>query len=159
MSAYNSISQLLEQFLELNTNSLETFNRINEAITTDKETVTVDLYNPNDSKMKSVQIPAFGYLKREIERLNNNLLLKEKLKLKIMLRKRKKLLKKKKSLIPVSMISSERNYLLNCHLETKPGDTRPHHCRHHILRERSLPNSIFPEDCTVSERERKHEAH
>ena len=73
MSAYNSISQLLEQFLELNTNSLETFNRINEAITTDKETVTVDLYNPNDSKMKSVQIPAFGYLKREIERLNNNL--------------------------------------------------------------------------------------
>lgn len=72
MSAHNSISQLLEQFLELNTNSLETFNRINEAITTDKETVTVDLYNPNDSSMKSVQIPAFGYLKREIERLNNN---------------------------------------------------------------------------------------
>ena len=73
MSAHNSISQLLEQFLELNTNSLETFNRINEAITTDKETVTVDLYNPNDSTLKSVQIPAFGYLKREIERLNNNL--------------------------------------------------------------------------------------
>lgn len=73
MSAYNSISQLLEQFLELNTNSLETFNRINEAISTDKETVTVDLFNPNDSTMKSVQIPAFGYLKREIERLNNNL--------------------------------------------------------------------------------------
>lgn len=73
MSAYNSISKLLEQFLELNTNSLEVFNRINEAITSDKETITVDLFNPNDSTLKSVQIPAFGYLKREIERLSNNL--------------------------------------------------------------------------------------
>jgi len=74
MSANNSISQLLEQFLELNTNSLETFNRINEAISTDKQTVTVDLYDPsNEGSVKSVQIPAFGYLKREIERLNKNL--------------------------------------------------------------------------------------
>ena len=73
MSATNSISQLLEQFLELNTNSLETFNRINEAISTDKETVTVDLYDPSGDGVKSVQIPAFGYLKREIERLNTNL--------------------------------------------------------------------------------------
>ena len=73
MSAQNSISQLLEQFLELNTNSLETFNRINEAISTDKETVTVDLWDPSGEGVKSVQIPAFGYLKREIERLNKNL--------------------------------------------------------------------------------------
>lgn len=73
MSAKNSISQLLEQFLELNTNSLETFNRINEAISTDKETVVVDLYDPSADGVKSVQIPAFGYLKREIERLNANL--------------------------------------------------------------------------------------
>ena len=73
MSASNSISQLLEQFLELNTNSLETFNRINEAITTDKETVVIDLYNSKTKQNESIQIPAFGYLKREIERLNNNL--------------------------------------------------------------------------------------
>lgn len=73
MSAQNSISQLLEQFLELNTNSLETFNRINEAVSTDKETVIIDLYDPSNDGVKSVQIPAFGYLKREIERLNTNL--------------------------------------------------------------------------------------
>ena len=72
MSANNSISQLLEQFLELNTNSLETFNRINEAITTDKETVTLDLFDTNTQSTRSVQIPAFGYLKREIDRLNKN---------------------------------------------------------------------------------------
>lgn len=73
MSASNSISQLLEQFLELNTNSLETFNRINEAITTNKETVVIDLYNSKTGSMETIQIPAFGYLKREIERLNNNI--------------------------------------------------------------------------------------
>jgi hypothetical protein len=73
MSASNSISQLLEQFLELNTNSLETFNRINEAITTNKENVVIDLYNSKTGKMETIQIPAFGYLKREIERLNNNI--------------------------------------------------------------------------------------
>jgi hypothetical protein len=72
MSASNSISQLLEQFLELNTNALETFNRINEAITTNKETVVIDLFN-STNKMETIQIPAFGYLKREIERLNNNI--------------------------------------------------------------------------------------
>lgn len=73
MSASNSISQLLEQFLELNTNSLETFNRINEAITTDKETVVIDLFNNTTGKMETIQIPAFGYLKSEIERLNKNM--------------------------------------------------------------------------------------
>lgn len=73
MSASNSISQLLEQFLELNTNSLETFNRINEAITTDKETVVIDLFNSKTNTMETIQIPAFGYLKREIERLNTNI--------------------------------------------------------------------------------------
>lgn len=72
MSASNSISHLLEQFLELNTNSLETFKRINEAITTDKETVSIDLFNSKTGKMETIQIPAFGYLKREIDRLNSN---------------------------------------------------------------------------------------
>jgi len=72
MSASNSISHLLEQFLELNTNSLETFVKINEAITTDKETVSIDLFNSKTNKMETIQIPAFGYLKREIDRLNSN---------------------------------------------------------------------------------------
>jgi hypothetical protein len=73
MSASNSISHLLEQFLELNTNSLETFERINEAISTDKETVTIDLFDNRTGKMTAIQIPAFGFLKREIERIDKNL--------------------------------------------------------------------------------------
>mgnify|MGYP000448146047 CR=1 FL=1 len=73
MSASNSISHLLEQFLELNTNSLETFERINEAISTDKETVTIDLFDNRTGEMTAIQIPAFGFLKREIERIDKNL--------------------------------------------------------------------------------------
>jgi len=72
MSTNNSISQLLEQFLELNTNALETFERINEAITTDKETVSITLYDDKLGVKKPIQIPAFGYLKREIDRLDTN---------------------------------------------------------------------------------------
>ena len=74
MSANDWKYELLEQFLQLDTKSLETLDRINEAISTDKQTVTIDLYDPsNEGSIKSVQIPAFGYLKREIERLNKNL--------------------------------------------------------------------------------------
>ena len=70
MSANNSISQLLEQFIELYNNSLSTFEKTNEAITTDKETVAIDLYDPKKGSVKTVQIPSFGFLKREIERLD-----------------------------------------------------------------------------------------
>lgn len=72
MSASNSISHLLEQFLELNSNSLETFERINEAITTDKQTVTVNIFDERKGRLRPIQIPAFGYLKREVERLDKN---------------------------------------------------------------------------------------
>lgn len=73
MSANNSISQLLEQFIELYNNSLATFEKTNEAITTDKESVVINLYDPANKGVKTVQVPSFGYLKREIERLGNNL--------------------------------------------------------------------------------------
>jgi hypothetical protein len=72
MSANNSISKLLEQFIELYNNSLSTFEKTNEAITTDKETVTIDLFDPSAGSIKTVQVPSFGYLKRELERLSNN---------------------------------------------------------------------------------------
>jgi hypothetical protein len=73
MSANNSISQLLEQFVELYNNSLTTFEKTNEAITSDKESVVINLYDPNNKSVKAIQVPSFGFLKREIERLGNNL--------------------------------------------------------------------------------------
>lgn len=70
--ANNSISQIIRQFLEMNQNSLQTYEKISEAITTDKKTVAVDLFDQN-GQLKTVQVPAFGYLKREIERLDANM--------------------------------------------------------------------------------------
>ena len=72
MSTSNSISHLMEQFLELNTNSLETFERINEAITSDKQTVTINMYDGDTDELKTIQLPSFGYLKRELDRLDRN---------------------------------------------------------------------------------------
>ena len=69
--ANNSISQIIRQFLEMNQNSLETYEKISEAITTDKKSVTVDMFDEAGA-LKTVQVPAFGYLKREIERLDTN---------------------------------------------------------------------------------------
>lgn len=56
----------------MNQNTLQTYEKISEAITTDKQTVSVDLFSEN-GQLRTVQVPAFGYLKREIERLDTNL--------------------------------------------------------------------------------------
>jgi len=72
MSANNSISKLLEQFIELYNNSLATFEKTNEAITTDKETVTIDLYDPTTGATSTKSVPSFGYLMSEVKRLSNN---------------------------------------------------------------------------------------
>ena len=61
----NSLSTLLSQFIRLNRNALEIFERINEAVTSTKETVNVDLFD-DDSNLKRIQIPSFGYLKNEL---------------------------------------------------------------------------------------------
>lgn len=72
MSANNSISKLLEQFIELYNNALATFEKTNEAITTDSKVVNIDLYDPATGSTSTKAIPSFGYLKSEIERLSNN---------------------------------------------------------------------------------------
>tara|TARA_R110001592_G_scaffold62377_1_gene190840 strand:- start:5718 stop:9350 length:3633 start_codon:yes stop_codon:yes gene_type:complete len=68
---HNSLNTILKQFLQLNTNSLEIFERINEAITSDLKTVDVDIFE-QDGTLKKLTIPSFGYLKNEISRLDEN---------------------------------------------------------------------------------------
>ena len=67
----NSLSTLLSQFIRLNRNALEIFERINEAVTSTKETVNVDLFD-DENNLKRVQIPSFGFLKTEVARLDQN---------------------------------------------------------------------------------------
>jgi len=68
----NSLSTALSQFIRLNKNALEIFNRINEAVTSDKENITVDLFD-DENNLKRVQLPSFGFLKGEITRLENDI--------------------------------------------------------------------------------------
>lgn len=72
MQSKNNLSDLLSKLLLLNNNSVESFSRINEAITSDEESVTLNIENADGSK-DTFTIPSFGYLKNSIERLNNNL--------------------------------------------------------------------------------------
>ena len=72
MTSKNSLSSLLAQLMTFSNNSIESFGRVNEAITTDSESVTVNIENP-DGRVDTYTIPSFGYLKNSIERLNNNI--------------------------------------------------------------------------------------
>ena len=71
MNTNNSISNSLKKLLEINTNSLKTFERINEAITTDQKDVPLEILTTDGTK--TVYVPSFGYMKRELERLDTNL--------------------------------------------------------------------------------------
>ena len=71
MNTNNSISNSLKKLLELNANSLKTFERINEAITTDQKDVSLEILT--DDGTKTVYVPSFGFMKRELERLDTNL--------------------------------------------------------------------------------------
>ena len=71
MNTNNSISNSLKKLLEINTNSLKTFERINEAVTTNQKDVSLEILT--DEGTKIVSIPGFGFMKKELERLDNNL--------------------------------------------------------------------------------------
>jgi len=64
------MSSVIKQLLEINVNSLKTFERINEAVTTDKQTIPLELLTSDGTQ--TVYIPSFGYMKRELERLDQN---------------------------------------------------------------------------------------
>lgn len=67
----NSLSTLISQFLKLETNALEVFDKLNEAITSSKKTVDIDLFDQNNNLVR-VQVPSFGYLKNELNRIDTN---------------------------------------------------------------------------------------
>lgn len=74
MSVKNSLTTFLEQAMILETNSLETISKINDAVVSESDNVTLTLTDPNDpEKTKTYQIPSFGYLKKAIDRLDRTI--------------------------------------------------------------------------------------
>lgn len=70
---YNSLSTTLPELVKLFANALESFEKVNTAVTTDEEAVTVNIENP-DGTVAKITIPSFGYLKNSINRLENNII-------------------------------------------------------------------------------------
>jgi hypothetical protein len=68
----NTISSLIAQFLRLQSNSLEIINGLNEVATSTNESVTIEILDENGLP-KTINIPSYGYMNGEIQRLNNNI--------------------------------------------------------------------------------------
>ena len=68
----NSISSLLAQFLRLQKNSLEILNGLNEAAVSTNDTVSIEVLD-EAGLPKNANIPSYGYLRGEIQRIDNNI--------------------------------------------------------------------------------------
>ncbi len=69
----NSFSSLIAQFLRLQKNSLEIINKLNDVATTPKDSVEIE-FLMDDNTSENIQIPSYGFLKSEINRLDQNIL-------------------------------------------------------------------------------------
>lgn len=72
MAENNSISTLLPELLRIFNNSLEGFEKINQAITSNQDSVTINVQTEDGTNNK-VTIPSFGFLKNTIDRLEANI--------------------------------------------------------------------------------------
>lgn len=68
----NSISSLVAQFLRLQKNSLEIINGLNEVAVSTNNTVTIEILDEQGNP-QNANIPSYGYIRGEIERLDNNI--------------------------------------------------------------------------------------
>ena len=71
MAEQNSISTLLPELLRLFNNSMESFEKVNQAITSSRDSVTINLQT-EDGTNQRVTVPSFGFLKNSIDRLDAN---------------------------------------------------------------------------------------
>lgn len=69
----NSFSSLIAQFLRLQKNSLEIINKLNDVATSPKDSVEIE-FLMDDNTSENIQIPSYGFLKSEINRLDQNIL-------------------------------------------------------------------------------------
>jgi hypothetical protein len=68
----NSFSTILANFIRLQNNSLETLQKIQQATTSNADTLTINVQN-NDGTVTTYTIPSFGYIKGSIERIDQTI--------------------------------------------------------------------------------------
>ena len=74
MKIKNSLSTYLEQAMVMTGNSLETIDKISDAVSSSEDSIKLVLTDPNDpDNTVEYIIPSFGYLKSEIDRLSASL--------------------------------------------------------------------------------------
>jgi hypothetical protein len=69
----NSFSSLIAQFLRLQKNSLEIINKLNDVTTSPKDSVEIE-FLMDDNTSQNIQVPSYGFLKSEINRIDKNVL-------------------------------------------------------------------------------------
>ena len=70
----NTLSDYHEQSMILQKNYLETLSKINDATSSDKDYITLNITDVNDPNViHAYQIPSFGYLKKSIDRLDKTM--------------------------------------------------------------------------------------
>src|SRR5574343_317825 len=69
----NSFSSLIAQFLRLQKNSLEIINKLNDVTTSPKDSVEIE-FLMDDNTSRNIQVPSYGFLKSEINRIDQNVI-------------------------------------------------------------------------------------
>ena len=68
-SSYNTVA---EQIINFNNNVVGLLSKINTLVSSTDQSVTVDVVDQT-GVLRQFSLPSFGYLKSEIDRLNNNI--------------------------------------------------------------------------------------
>jgi hypothetical protein len=71
-TSQNSFSTILANFIRLQNNSIETLQKIQQATTSNADTLVVSVQN-NDGSTTTYTVPSFGYLKGSIERIDQTI--------------------------------------------------------------------------------------
>jgi len=69
----NSLSSVIDNLIKLQRNNSEILTKLSEVVNSDVDTVTLSLEDISNDNIKTVTIPSFGALKKDIERLDENI--------------------------------------------------------------------------------------
>ena len=70
----NSLSSIVDNLIKLQRNNTEILTKLSAVVNSDSDVVTLTLEDIANDNIKTVTIPSFGALKKDIERLDENII-------------------------------------------------------------------------------------